>query len=151
MYTEQDLAKARRSFLLSVLGLLCFVAVWALSIILPIFIAQKLWLSIVLSVPMSCAVVFFASFRLVPTYRYQRFLREILTGRRNSFEGVFNMNGGLSSKDGLDCHLLYFIPDGETEPRLCYFDAAKTLPELSDGQRCRIEQFGNIITALEAL
>ena len=99
------------------------------------------------------ACLFYAVLELfaMPYVRYDRFLRDMQEGLSRTMDGYFlHVSTEPRMSDGVLCYD-FIVSESETEQaeRLFYFDADKTLPTLSEGQKLRITSFGNYITQIE--
>ncbi|MHC1785641.1 MAG: hypothetical protein AB9880_01055 [Christensenellales bacterium] len=150
MYTNSDLedigAQLRKRALLWLLPLLLMLA----ALIYTLIIRHEV-LTIVVFVLMGWVVVFSYGLSLSPLLAYQKFLRQLLSGRKREMSGRFKgFEGEMVLRDKVRCLPLMLNVGDPEEPkddRLLYWDANMPLPDWQAGDRLWLETFDKSVTA----
>lgn len=150
MYNESDYKQAAKQATLRViLALLLAVAFVAVALV---FNRMRLQAPMLATAAVGFAVVFFLwSFKVTPWTKYNRFLREMRNGQRRHTECSFlHFTPETRMHDGVEVHeMIVTVGTGEEDERLYYWDADKPEPTLQEGERIRVESFGNFITDVQ--
>lgn len=150
MYNESDYKQAAKQATLRViLALLLAVAFVAVALV---FNRMRLQAPMLATAAVGFVVVFFLwSFKVTPWTKYNRFLREMRNGQRRHTECSFlHFTPETRMHDGVEVHeMIVTVGTGEEDERLYYWDADKPEPTLQEGERIRVESFGNFITDVQ--
>ena len=152
MYSETDFRKASAAMRRELAIVLVLLAVTIAMLCTGLAIRSRI-LAVVGTIVGLWAVYSCYVIRFLPWFRYNRFLENLRTGRRRETECYFvSLADSVRTVDGVAIHDMSasLDPEGEDQ-RLFYWDDDKPLPQLTAGQKLKIESFGNFITACEVL
>lgn len=150
MYGESDYRQASKQAALRVVFALLLAAVFLAGTLT--FNHLRLQVPTLATAAVGFAVVFFLwSFKVTPWTKYNRFLREMRNGQRRKTECSFlYLVPETRMHDGVEVYeMIVTVGTGEEDERLYYLDADKPEPALREGDRIRVESFGNFITGIE--
>lgn len=151
LYTEQDIRNAKRalSIRLMILGIILAVTIALMVVFMTV--ARNQIATIILATVGMCIAYAFLTIKLMPWFRYTRYLKDMRTGRSNVTEAWFvSCSDSTKISDGVAFHeFVVRVGEGEDDERLFFWDDDKQLPALSEGQKIRIRAFGNYIMELD--
>lgn len=149
MYSEQDMrainARIRRNLLIwvPVLGVLTACLIVALT-------ARIKWMAYASAVMLAMALIFGASFYLIPNLYYRRFLNDLARGLTREMEGtILEISEKAETQDGAQVlPVRLMLADGSDE-RIVYLNASKTAQFPAVGQSVRLKLCGRHVRSAE--
>lgn len=141
MYTEQDLIaiKSQKNKRWLVLGIPCMVLFIGLVISLIVRIEP---LTVALTILMGALLIAGYDLFIKPLRLYQLFLHNLLHGLTREVDCLYqSISTDAEAVDGVDCRTVYVTDhgdDGKPFERIFYFDALKTFPALTPGQKVHV-------------
>ena len=101
---------------------------------------------------LGAAILFFySSVKLMPWYRYRRYLKDMGEGlRRVTQAQMVSVSDSSRAQDGVMCRdFLVRVDESEEGERLFFWDEDKPLPTIGQGQTLTITSYGNFVLKLE--
>ena len=147
MYSEKDFEKSSREAGLRLalgIALICLF----LGIVI-LFTVLKWQIPQLIAAGLGFIVCFFIwSLKIMPWLHYNKFMRELKSGRRRQTECEFiELSNETRMYDNVEVRdVLVTVGKAEEDQRLFILDADKQLPALESGDRIVITSFGNFIT-----
>ena len=153
LYTEQDFAATKRTFLLRVLALIVILAATAAVVALFMSVLRNryaLWIAAALGLCLSYA---FLTIKVMPWYHYWAYQNDMRHGLSRETDAWYvSCTDSARISDGVAFHeFIVRVGDGEEDERLFFWDDDKKLPELKEGQKLHIRSYGNYITELHTV
>ena len=151
LYFDQDFINTRKTYRLRIVGLLAILAVTFALMGIFVSVARNQIAVIVVTVVGLILAYAYLTIKLMPWFRYQRYMNDLRSGRSRETDGWFvSCSDGMKLSDGVEFHeFIVRVGDGEEDERLFYWDGDKQLPQLTEGQQVHIRSFGNYILELD--
>lgn len=152
MYTEADFSNARKTMKNRIITAVAVLLV-AIALMVAGLIARNQTLAQVPVIVGAC--VFYTLFvtQCLPWIRYNRFLKEMSSGRKREMECYYvDISDRVRIVDGVQIHDMNASVDEAGEDlRLFYWDADKPMPSFEKGQRVKIKSYGNFVLEIQAI
>lgn len=150
LYTEQDFAATKRTFLMKVLSLfLILAAVVAAEAVFMSVLRNRYAVWAVAAIG-CCLSYAFLTIKVMPWYHYWAYQNDMRHGLSRETDAWYvSCTDSTRISDGVAFHeFIVRVGDGEEDERLFFWDDDKELPELREGQKLHIRSYGNYITEL---
>lgn len=150
LYTEQDFAATKRTFLKRVLALIVILAATVAAVALFMSVLRNRYAVWVMAALGCCLSYAFLTIKVMPWYHYWAYQNDMRHGMSRETDAWYvSCTDGTRISDGVAFHeFIARVGDKEEDERLFFWDDDKKLPELKEGQKLHIRSYGNYITEL---
>ncbi len=151
MYTQTDTDKAKRAFLIFLIGYTVF-AVLCVALLVMALTTRLVWLNVLSTFVLAAGSVFLWGLFGIRIIIWRRFLRDLVIGTEHEIAGeIGSIEEETAHKDGLDCRAVHLLTGEESDKaggRILYVELSRFPLPIAPGQKIRCKLFGNFVKDL---
>lgn len=149
LYDESDRERTSRALRKGWIALLCALIPTLAGLVALMILRQK-YPAIIVTVVGAWICYYIIMNKMMPWFRYRRFLRDMDEGLSRVTDGWFvSLSESPRMADGVSVHdFVLRVGDEEEDERLFLWDDDKALPEINEGEPIHVVSFSNFVKKL---
>ncbi len=150
LYHDEDMQNTKTKLRNRFITALVILAVVVAALVVLLWFRLR-FVAIAATIVGIAILFFYCSMKLMPWYRYQRYLKDMNEGlRRVTQAWMVSISDSSRAQDGVMCRdFLVRVDESEEGERLFFWDEDKTFPAIAQGQMLTITSYGNFVLKLE--